>query len=107
MGWEFRAKLLAVLRGLGNAATARRFVVNLAVAFLPAAILGLTFSKVIKASLFAPVPVALAFVIGALVIFWAERRRRARPGTVRIDDIDAMRSTISCRSRGTGSRSAR
>jgi undecaprenyl-diphosphatase len=91
--WEFRAKLVAVLRGLGNDATARRFVVNVAVAFLPAAVLGLLFSKMIKASLFAPVPVALAFVIGALVILWAERRQRALPATVRIDDVDAMRWT--------------
>jgi undecaprenyl-diphosphatase len=91
--WEFRAKLVAVLRGLGNDATARRFVVNVAVAFLPAAVLGLLFSKMIKASLFAPVPVALAFVIGALVILWAERRQRALPAAVRIDDVDAMRWT--------------
>jgi undecaprenyl-diphosphatase len=89
--WEFRAKLIAVLRGLGSDATARRFVANVAVAFLPAAVLGLLFSKMIKASLFAPVPVALAFVIGALVILWAERRQRALPAAVRIDDVDAMR----------------
>ena len=36
-------------------------------------------------------PVALAFVIGALVILWAERRQRALPAAVRIDDVDAMR----------------
>ena len=91
--WEFRAKLLAVLTGLGRDPAARRFVVNLAIAFLPAAILGLTFSKMIKASLFAPVPVALAFVIGALIILWAERRQRTLPATVRIDDVDAMHWT--------------
>jgi undecaprenyl-diphosphatase len=66
-------------------------VLNLLVAFLPAAILGLAFSRFIKASLFAPVPVAMAFVIGAFVILWAERRQRARPETVRIDDVDDMR----------------
>ena len=37
------------------------------VAFLPAAVLGLLLSKIIKGYLFAPVPVALAFVIGALI----------------------------------------
>jgi len=89
--WEFRAKLLAVFRGLGSDPSARRFVANVAIAFLPAAILGLLFGKMIKASLFAPVPVALAFVIGALVILWAGRRQRARPAAVRIDDVDAMR----------------
>jgi len=43
--------------------------------------------------LFAPIPVALAFIVGALVILWAERRQRRAPGVVRIDDVDAMRWT--------------
>jgi len=89
--WEFRAKLVAVVRGLGSDAAARRFVVNLAIAFLPAAALGLLLGKAIKAVLFAPVPVALAFIAGAFVILWAERRQRAQPEAIRIDDIDAMR----------------
>src|SRR5712671_2154599 len=58
--WEFRAKLLAVLRGILSDRGAQRFVLNLVVAFLPAAVFGLAFNKVIKAHLFAPVPVACA-----------------------------------------------
>ena len=72
---------------------AQRFVVNLLLAFLPAAILGLLFSKIIKRHLFAPVPVALAFIVGAFVILWVERRQRVAPSTVRIDSVDAMRWT--------------
>ena len=66
---------------------------NLVVAFLPAAVLGLAFNKAIKAHLFAPVPVACAFIVGAFVIIWAERRQKARPETVRIASIDDMRWT--------------
>jgi len=66
-------------------------VLNLFVAFLPAAILGLAFGSAIKANLFAPVPVAAAFIAGAFVIFWAEWRTRRNPGAVRIDRIDDMR----------------
>mgnify|MGYP003693538759 CR=1 FL=1 len=51
-------------RGLFREPRANRFVVNLAVAFMPAAVLGLAFGKLIKSSLFAPVPVAVAFVVG-------------------------------------------
>jgi len=91
--WEFRVRLLAVLRGLFRDPRANRFAVNLIIAFLPAAILGLLFSSRIKQHLFAPVPVAIAFVAGAFVILWAERRQRSRPDTVSIDDIDAMRWT--------------
>jgi len=91
--WEFRARLAAVARGLFHDPAAWRFVVNLAIAFLPAAVLGLLFGKAIKAGLFAPVPVALAFVAGAFVILWAERRQKLRPDVVRIDEIDQMRWT--------------
>jgi undecaprenyl-diphosphatase len=89
--WEYRARLLAVLGGLGSDPRARRFAANLAVAFVPAAALGLAFGKAIKAHLFAPVPVACAFVAGALVILWAERRQKARPDAVRITSVDDMR----------------
>ncbi len=91
--WEFRAKLASVLAGLTSDRRAQRFMLNLAVAFMPAAILGLAFNKLIKAALFAPVPVALAFIVGAVIILWAERRQRMRPDTVRIDDVDDLRWT--------------
>jgi undecaprenyl-diphosphatase len=89
--WEYRAKLIEVAAGLFSQRSAQRFVLNLLVAFLPAAILGLAFANAIKARLFAPVPVATAFVIGAFVILWAERRQKSKPDTVRIDNVDDMR----------------
>ncbi len=91
--WEFRVRLVRVLGGLFRDARANRFAINVIVAFLPAAVLGLLLGRYIKAALFSPVPVAVAFVVGALVILWAERRQRERPDTVRIDDVDAMRWT--------------
>jgi undecaprenyl-diphosphatase len=89
--WEYRARLAGVARGLLTDARAQRFVVNLFVAFLPIAVLGLAFGKAIKAHLFAPVPVAVASVVGALLILWAERRQKAQPGATRIDSVDDMR----------------
>jgi undecaprenyl-diphosphatase len=91
--WEYRARLGAVARGLFSDAASQRFAVNLAVAFVPAAVLGFAFGKAIKLHLFAPVPVAIAFVAGAFVILWAERRQRARPHAVRVASVDAMRWT--------------
>jgi undecaprenyl-diphosphatase len=88
--WEYRARFLRVARGAFSDRTAQRFIVNLAIAFVPAAALGFLFSHAIKARLFAPVPVALAFIVGALVILWAERRQRTHPGSVRVTDVDAM-----------------
>ena len=82
--WEYRAKIISVLSGLGTDAAARRFVLNLFVAFLPLAILGLLFGKAIKAHLFQPVPVAIAFIVGAFIILWAEKREHR----IRIESVD-------------------
>jgi undecaprenyl-diphosphatase len=91
--WEYRARLARVLGGITRDEVAQRFALNLLVAFLPAAAFGLLFGKAIKAHLFSPVPVALAFAVGAIVIIWAERRQRAGVGAVRIREVDDMRWT--------------
>ena len=69
--WEYRARFLRVDLQLWR---------NLAVAFIPAAVLGLLFGKYVKAYLFHAVPVALAFIIGGLVILLVERnpQRKSR-----------------------------
>ncbi len=85
--WEYRAKFLGVATGLRHDPGARRFVLNLLLAFLPIAILGLLLGSAIKAHLFAPVPVALAFIIGGLIIYWAEQRQHQ----VRIAEVDELR----------------
>jgi undecaprenyl-diphosphatase len=72
--WEYRVRLLAVLSGMATQRAAQRFAVNIAIAFMPLAVLGLAFGKTIKAYLFQPVPVALAFIVGGFIILWAERR---------------------------------
>lgn len=74
--WEFRARIAAVLRGIGSERRAQRFALNVVVACIPAVVLGLIFASRIKASLFAPLPVAVALVVGGLVILWAEARNR-------------------------------
>jgi undecaprenyl-diphosphatase len=66
--WEYRARFFRV---------DVRLYRNLIVAFIPAAVLGLLFSKFIKSVLFHAVPVAIAFIVGALVIFWVEGRRNS------------------------------
>ncbi len=73
--------------GLGSDVRARRFVLNVAIGFLPAVVLGLLFGKAIKAHLFTPVIVASSFIAGGFVILWAERRPAS---AVRVQDVDAM-----------------
>jgi len=73
--------------GLGSDVRARRFVLNVAIGFVPAVVLGLLFGKAIKAHLFTPTVVASTFIIGGFIILWAERRPAS---TVRIHEVDAM-----------------
>jgi len=84
--WEYRARFAKVAGGLFSDKQAQRFVFNLAVAFVPAAVLGLSFGKLIKAHLFRPVPVALAFIVGGLIILWVERR----PRKASVENVDDM-----------------
>jgi undecaprenyl-diphosphatase len=94
--WEYRRKFAQVAVGLFSERTAQRFAANLLIAFVPLAALGLLFGKYIKAYLFKPVPVALAFIIGGLIILWAERRDH-REHVASVDDMtwaDAARVGI-------------
>jgi len=84
--WEYRMKLVEVLLGLPQQPAAQRFALNLAVAFMPLALLGLLFGKVIKAYLFNAPTVAATFILGGVVILWAERREHR----VRIESVDEL-----------------
>lgn len=63
---------------------------NVLVAFVPAVLLGLLFGKAIQAHLFTPVVVASTFVLGGLIIIWAEKRQERNPAIARIHEVDAM-----------------
>ncbi len=88
--WEYRERIAHVARNFYRDNAARRFVINLIVAFLPAVVLGLLFGKIIKAHLFKPVPVALAFIVGAIIILIVERRQRLQLEGPRVDSVDDM-----------------
>ncbi|MBI5257303.1 MAG: undecaprenyl-diphosphate phosphatase [Burkholderiales bacterium] len=72
---------------LPNSPAARRFVANVAIGFLPAVVLGLLFGKAIKAHLFNAPVVASTFILGGVIILWAERRP---PSSVRLAEVDQM-----------------
>jgi undecaprenyl-diphosphatase len=74
--WEFRSKLWSVASTIKISSASQRFVINVLIASVPAMILALLFGKYIKQFLFSPVPVAMAFIGGALIIFWAESRQK-------------------------------
>ena len=83
-------KLRATVTGLGREPQAQRLALNVLIAFLPAVLLGLLFGKAIKAHLFTPTVVASSFIIGGLIILWAERRQARNPAVARIQEADDM-----------------
>ncbi|MCY4744025.1 undecaprenyl-diphosphate phosphatase [Pelomonas sp. UHG3] len=96
--WEYRERLANTLRGIAGERPAQRFAMNVLVAFIPAAVLGLAFGKLVKAHLFHPVPVALAFIVGGFIILWVEARHKRLYGDMdmqgtrraRIETVDDM-----------------
>src|SRR5262245_48856721 len=75
--WEYRARFFRVDVRLWQ---------NLIVAFIPAAVLGLLAGSFIKGYLFKPVPVALAFIVGGVIILWVDRGNR----TARVETTQSM-----------------
>jgi undecaprenyl-diphosphatase len=70
--WEYRRQLLGYL-GTPARPASRRFYANIILAFLPAAVLGLLFHRVIQSRLFGPLPVAIALLAGAVAILVIEK----------------------------------
>jgi undecaprenyl-diphosphatase len=96
--WEYRVRLGRTVAGITHDPVAQRFARNVVVAFIPAALLGLLLGSAIKQHLFKPVPVAVAFIVGGLVILWVERRHKRLYGErdlegarhARVETVDDM-----------------
>ncbi len=96
--WQYRERLRSTVSGLGTDPVAQRFARNVLVAFIPAVVLGLAFGSIIKQHLFKPVPVAVAFIVGGLIILWVERRHKRLYGErdlegarlARVETVDDM-----------------
>lgn len=85
--WEFRRKIFDVVLGLPKEQTAQRFTANLLIAFLPAVVLGVLFADLIHHYLFNPITVAVALVVGGLIMLWAERRQHV----ISVQTVDDMK----------------
>jgi undecaprenyl-diphosphatase len=79
--WLYRRRLSRVLLLAGRDVKSRRFLGNLMIAFLPAAVVGFLAHDWIKARLFNPAVVAVALVLGGILIllieWWAPAPRVA------------------------------
>lgn len=70
--WFYRARLGQLVAGLSKP-PAQHFALNLFIAFLPAAVVGLLLHRYIREYLFSPVTVAIALIVGGIAILVIER----------------------------------
>lgn len=83
----FWQRIRATIVGLPSERVAQRFALNVVIGCVPAVLLGLLLGEAIKEHLFTPTVVAIAFILGAFVILWAERRP---PSAARVQSLDEL-----------------
>ena len=82
-------KISRTVLDLPSEISARRFAANVAIAFLPAVVLGLLFGKQIKTYLFTPEVVASTFIVGGLIILWVESSLKIKTSAEYHQDVEA------------------
>lgn len=85
--WEYRGRIGHVLVSAMQEAASQRLILNLLVAFMPAAVLGLAFHHQIKQYLFSSQTVAIALIVGGFAILLIENKAPV-PDTETVDDMD-------------------
>lgn len=84
--WQYRAKVTHVMTNLQEEKS-RQLIINLFIAFLPLALVGLAFHHQIKALLFNPKSVAIALILGGFIILWIEKKL-PKVTVHSVDDMD-------------------
>ena len=74
--WQYRERLGRTLTGITHDPLAQRFARNVVIAFLPTMVVGVTVYKAIKEHLFHAVPVAIAFIVGGVIILVVEKLQK-------------------------------
>jgi undecaprenyl-diphosphatase len=69
----YATRLWQLFTGMFNDPQARRFIIGVLIAFLPAAVIGATAYKFIKEVLFNPWIVCCSLIVGGAVLLWVDR----------------------------------
>jgi undecaprenyl-diphosphatase len=84
--WVYRERLLGIAKDLPERPETRAFVGKVALAFMPAAVIGLLFHDWIEAWLFRPGFVSSMLVVGGLLILWIDAPGR-RASTADLEEV--------------------
>ncbi|MCC5441044.1 undecaprenyl-diphosphate phosphatase [Clostridium botulinum] len=71
-----------------------KFWINIVIASIPAAVIGIPFNDKIEEKLFYPLPVTIALIVGAIWMIYAENRYRNNSKVISIDDVNAKQAII-------------
>ena len=69
----YSVRLWQLFIGMFNSPQARRFILGVLIAFLPAAVVGALAYKLIKEVLFNPWIVCISLIVGGAILFWVDR----------------------------------
>jgi undecaprenyl-diphosphatase len=87
--WFYRNDLIKRVLGLSSR-TIQKFWLNIIIASMPAGVLGLLFNKEIESVMFHPVPVAIALIVGGIILWVVESRPSNHKQTTELADVDAV-----------------
>ncbi len=82
----YRKRLVDTLLGLGRDVSARRFALNILLAFLPSVVAGVLLHGFIKSVLFSPLVVCVSLIVGGVLILLIERYFTSD----RVPDVDSI-----------------
>lgn len=89
--WIYRVKLWNTALGLFSKGPAQRLTLNVLIAFLPAAIIGVLAHDYIKRVLFSPWVVSAALIVGGVAILLIERMQKTHTITT-VEDMPISRA---------------
>ncbi len=85
----FSKDLLQLLQRAVKEPSARMLLINIGIAFIPAAVVGVLFRSLIKEYLFGPITVALALIVGGIIMLFVEMR----PRPSKVTTLETIRQT--------------
>jgi len=87
----YHKKILQLILGIFSQKSSQNFGLNIFIAFLPAAVFGLCFHKVIKFMFFNPLSIAIALISGGVLILLVENLN-IKPKYLRLEELSKIQS---------------
>ncbi len=87
----YHKKILQLVIGIFTQKSSQNFGLNILIAFLPAAIFGFFFHKIIKLAFFNPLSIAIALITGGVIILLVEKLD-IKPQCLRVEELSKLQS---------------